>query len=101
LQLSWTEQTRRSYLDFVSEIDTLTDREVIWQPYTDALVAARALQGLSSLCFRDRDFWMTKTSLIHDMYVEEYHAERVLRQFGLYQASPVPVAHTVDPSVHL
>jgi hypothetical protein len=95
------EQTRRSYLDFVGQIDTLTDREVIWQSYTDALVAARAPQGLLSLCFRDRDFWLTKTSLIHDMYIEEYHVELVLRQFGLYQASPVPVAHTVDPSVHL
>jgi hypothetical protein len=35
------------------------------------LVAARAPQGLSSLCFRDRDFWMMKTPLVHDMYVEE------------------------------
>jgi hypothetical protein len=94
-------QTRRSYLDFVGQIDTLTNREVIWQLYTDALVAARAPQGLSSLCFRDRDFWMMKTPLVHDMYVEEYHIERMLRQFGLYQASLMPVAHTVDPSVHL
>jgi hypothetical protein len=101
LHLSWTEQTRRSYLDFVGQIDTLTDSEVIWHLYTDALVAARAPQGLSSLCFQDRDFWMTKTLLVHDMYVEEYHVKRVLRQFGLYQALPVPVAHTVDPSVHL
>jgi hypothetical protein len=38
------EQTKRSYLDFVSQIDTLTDHEVIWQPYIDTLVAARALQ---------------------------------------------------------
>jgi hypothetical protein len=30
LQLSWTEQTRRSYLDFVGQIDTLTDHEVVW-----------------------------------------------------------------------
>jgi hypothetical protein len=43
---------------------------------------------------------MTKTPLIHYMYVEEYHVERVMRKFGLYQALPVPVAHTVDPSVH-
>jgi hypothetical protein len=35
------------------------------------------------------------------MYVEEYHVERVMRQFSLYQASLVLVAHTVDPSVHL
>jgi hypothetical protein len=96
LQLSWTEQTRRSYLDFVS----LTDHEVIWQPYTDTLVVARAPEGLASPCFRDRDFWMTKTSLVHDMCIEEYHVECVMRQFGLYQASFVPVAHTVGSSVH-
>jgi hypothetical protein len=34
------EQIRRSYLDFVGQIDTLTDCEVIWPPYTNALVAA-------------------------------------------------------------
>jgi hypothetical protein len=98
LQLSWTEQTRRS--DFVGQIDSLTDRDVIWQSYTDALVTTHAPQGLSSLYFRDRDFWMTKTPLVHDMYIEEYHVERVMGQFDLYQATPVPVAHTVDPSVH-
>jgi hypothetical protein len=38
---------------------------------------------------------MTKTPLVHDMYVEG-----LLRQFGLYQALLVPIAHTVDPSVH-
>jgi hypothetical protein len=27
------------------------------------------------------------------MYVEEYHVERVIRQFGLYQALHVPVTH--------
>jgi hypothetical protein len=43
---------------------------------------------------------MAKTLLVQDMYVEEYHVECVLRQFGLYQAWPVPVAHTIDPSVH-
>jgi hypothetical protein len=87
---------RRSYLDFVDQIDNLTDREVIWHPFTDTLVVARAPQGLSSLCFRDHDFWVTKMSLVHDMYVEEYHVEHMMRQFGLYQASLVLVAHTVD-----
>jgi hypothetical protein len=43
---------------------------------------------------------MTKMPLIHDMYVEEYHIERVMKQFSLYQASPVPVAHTVNRSVY-
>jgi hypothetical protein len=76
------------------------DHEVIWQPFTDALVAARAPPGLSSLCFWVRDFWMMMTPLVHDMYVEEYHIECVMRQVGLYQASPVLIAHTIDPSVH-
>jgi hypothetical protein len=43
---------------------------------------------------------MTKMPLIHNMYIEEYHVERVMRQFGLYQASYVPVAYTVNSSVH-
>jgi hypothetical protein len=98
MQLSWTEQTRRSYIDFVRQIDNLTDIEVIWQSFTNALVITRAPQGLSSLCFQDREFWMTKTPLV--MYVEEYHVERMMRQFGLYQASPVPAAHTINPAMH-
>jgi hypothetical protein len=28
---------------------------------------------------------MTRTSLLFDMYVEEYAVHRVMRQFGLYQ----------------
>jgi hypothetical protein len=43
---------------------------------------------------------MTKTPLVNDMYVEEYHVECVTRQFDLYQASPVSIEHNVDPSVH-
>jgi hypothetical protein len=38
---------------------------------------------------------MTKTSLVHDMYIE-----RTMRQFSLYQTSLVPVTHTVDLFVH-
>jgi hypothetical protein len=43
---------------------------------------------------------MMKTLLVHDMYVEECHTEHVMSQLGLYQASPVPVTHTVDLVVH-
>jgi hypothetical protein len=34
------------------------------------------------------------------MYVEEYAVHRVMRQFGLYQESPLPVVHTVPRVVH-
>jgi hypothetical protein len=36
---------------------------------------------------------MTKTPLVHDMYVESTTS---IVQFGLYQASPVPVTHTIN-----
>jgi hypothetical protein len=34
------------------------------------------------------------------MYVEEYIVHRVMRQFGLYQASSVPVTPTLSAIVH-
>jgi hypothetical protein len=38
--------------------------------------------------------------LVFDMYVEEYMVHMVMRQFGLYHASPVPVTHTLPVAVH-
>jgi hypothetical protein len=78
----------------------MTDNEVRWTPYTAEAIAARAPHGLSSLCFRDQWYWMTRTPLVYDVQVEEYHVRRVMRQFGLYQESPLPVVHTVSPSTH-
>jgi hypothetical protein len=43
---------------------------------------------------------MTKTPLVFDMYMEEYAVHRVLRQFGLYQESPLPVVHNVPHGAH-
>jgi hypothetical protein len=43
---------------------------------------------------------MTKRPLVFDMYVEEYTVHRVLRQFGLYQESPLPVVHTIPHATH-
>ncbi|KAM0876719.1 hypothetical protein ACQ4PT_035983 [Festuca glaucescens] len=53
-----------------------------------------------SLCFRDQHYWKTTRHLVFDIYVEEYAVHRVMRQFGLYQASPVPVTHTLSADVH-
>ena len=41
-----------------------------------------------------------KTPVVFDVYVEEYQVHRVMRQFGLYQESPLPVVHTIDARVH-
>jgi hypothetical protein len=33
----------------------------------------------------DQQYWMSRSPLLFDMYVEEYAVHRVLRQFGRYQ----------------
>jgi hypothetical protein len=43
---------------------------------------------------------MTRMPLLFDMSVEEYAVHRVLRQFGLYPESPVPVVDTIVNAHH-
>jgi hypothetical protein len=61
---------KRAYKDFVGQFDALTDADVKWTLYLEEAVAARAPQGLSTLCFRDQQYWMTRSPLLFDMYVE-------------------------------
>jgi hypothetical protein len=68
--------------------------------YAPTMVAARAPQGLSSLCSRDQAYWMTRRRLVLDVYVEEYAIHRVMRQFGPFQDAPVPAAPRVPPTAH-
>ena len=51
------------------------------------------------------DRWRPETHTFHlpilyDIHVEEYHVNRVMRQFGLYQYTPVPIVHSVEAHVH-
>jgi hypothetical protein len=78
----------------------MVDAQVRWTPYAPAMVAARAPQGLSSLCSCDQAYWMTRQRLVLDVYVEEYAVHRVMRQFGLFQATPVPAAPRLPPTAH-
>jgi hypothetical protein len=66
----------RAYKDFVGQFDALTDTDVRWTPYSEEVVATHTPQGLSSLCFRDQHYRMTRTSLLFDMYVGEYTVHR-------------------------
>jgi hypothetical protein len=79
----------------------MVDAQVRWTSYAPAVVAARAPQGLSSLCSRDQAYWLTRRRLVFDVYVEEYVVHRVMRQFGLFQAAPVPTASCLPPSTHM
>jgi len=93
-------QTRKSYHDFVGQFDALVDTDMRWTPYTAADIYARAPSGLSSLCLRDHEYWMMRKPILYDIHVEEYHVHRVMRQFGLYQQTPVPIVHSVEAHVH-
>nr|ABA95137.1 Transposable element protein, putative, MuDR [Oryza sativa Japonica Group] len=91
---------RRGYPDFVFEFDRLQPSDVIWEPYTEEAVAARAPLGLSSLCTRDQDYWLTILPMVFDIFVEPHCPQRVMRQFGLRQVFPGNVQPTVPPSDH-
>ena len=93
-------QVRKSYPDFVGQFDSLVDKDVRWTPFTAADIYVRAPSGLSSLCLRDQEYWMTRKPILYDIHVEEYHIDRVMRQFGLYQQTPVSIVHSVEPHVH-
>jgi hypothetical protein len=78
----------------------MVDAQIRWTPYAPAMVAARAPQGLSSLCSQDQAYWMTWRRLAFDVYVEEYAVHRVMRQFGIFQVAPVPAAPRLPPTAH-
>jgi hypothetical protein len=78
----------------------MVDAQVRWTSYTPAMVAARAPQGLSSLCSREQAYWMTRRRLVFDVYVEKYAVHRVMRQSDLLQAASVPVAPRLPPTEH-
>jgi hypothetical protein len=43
---------------------------------------------------------MTWRRVFFDVYIEEYAVHRVMRQFDLFQAVPVPVAPRLPPTAH-
>ncbi|XP_022680949.1 uncharacterized protein LOC111256730 [Setaria italica] len=88
-------QTKKSYPDFVGLFDALVDTNLRWRPYNFKEVQARAPHGLSSLCHRDMEYWRTMRPLVYDIHIEDYAVHRVMRQFALYQYSPLPVTSVV------
>nr|XP_034580881.1 protein MAIN-LIKE 2-like [Setaria viridis] len=86
----WTGvQTKKSYPNFIGMFDALVDTDVRWRPYSFEEVEARAPHGLSSLYYRDMAYWRTRRLVIYDIHVEDYVVHRVMRQFRLYQYSPL------------
>jgi hypothetical protein len=66
--------------------------KVIWDPYSPASIAARYPGGLSYLCTRNYEYWLTKFKIVFDIFVEEMSQQRVMRQFNLLQDIVLPPA---------
>ncbi|WVZ72102.1 LOW QUALITY PROTEIN: hypothetical protein U9M48_020614 [Paspalum notatum var. saurae] len=75
-------EARRTYPNFVVELDQLVAENVIWEPYSAEFVTSRAPYGLSSWCTSNEALWYTTVSLVYDIYIEAHSPDRVMRQFG-------------------
>ena len=90
-----TDQVKNCYPSFTIQFDQLHPDQVIWEPYRPTVIDARYPGGISTLCYRDSAYWMTKAKIIFDVFVEEMAQQRVMRQFGRCQFIDPPAPH--DP----
>jgi hypothetical protein len=86
------DQVRGCYQSITESFDFYLGDAVIWDPYSAASIAARYPGGLSNLCTRDQEYWLTKSKIVFDVFVEEMSQQRVMRQFNLLQKVVPPRA---------
>ena len=73
------DQVRNCYPAFNEQFDVLHSEQVIWEPYTQEAVEVKYPCSISLLCTRDHAYWMTKSKIIFDVFVEEMVQQRVIR----------------------
>ena len=94
-------QTRRSYPDFIQELDQLQRDDVVWELYMASAVATRAPLELSSWCGANSGLWLTTAPLVYNIFIEPHCSDRVMRQFGFPQSFPLPAPlHRVPRQDH-
>ncbi|XP_042515481.1 serine/threonine-protein phosphatase 7 long form homolog isoform X1 [Macadamia integrifolia] len=91
--MSHTESPKTVLRYYRSQLDHLTDDQVIWQPYAPEILAA-----LPEICRSDQDVWRTIAPLICFDIVEWHLPQRVLRQFGLQNT--IPENANIDQGLH-
>jgi hypothetical protein len=74
---------RGCYQSITEVFDFYPGDAVIWNPYSSASIAARYSCGLSHLCTRDQEYWLTNSKIVFDIFMEEMSQQRVMRQFNL------------------
>jgi hypothetical protein len=83
---------RGCYQSITEAFDFYPGNAVIWDPYLHDSIAARYPGGLSDLCIRDQEYWLTKSKIIFDIFVEEMSQQRAMRQFNLFKDVVSPPA---------
>lgn len=64
-------QVTRVYEHFVEQLDRLTTNDLHWESYSAQEIEDYALDGLSSLRWRDQAYWVMRNKLVFDVFVED------------------------------
>jgi hypothetical protein len=95
------DQVRGCYQSITEAFDFYPGDAVIWDPYSPGSIAARYPGGLSDLCTRDQEYWLTKSKIVFDIFVDEMSQQRVMRQFNLLQdVVPPPADEPLLAEIH-
>jgi hypothetical protein len=92
----------RGYYQSITEaFDFYPGDTVIWDPYSPDSIATRYPGGLSDLCTSDQEYWLTKSKIVFNIFVEKMSQQRVMRQFNLLQdIIPHPVDELLLAEIH-
>jgi hypothetical protein len=69
---------RGCYQSITEAFNFYPDDAVIWDPYSPGSIAARYPGGLSDLCTRDQEYWLTKSKIVFDIFVEEMSQQEAI-----------------------
>ncbi|KAL3370379.1 hypothetical protein AABB24_007421 [Solanum stoloniferum] len=84
-RFSWTDTTKHVLKVFRDALDSMTEDQFIWEPYSDELI-----ESLPDYCRIGRDIWCVRAPIFCWDVVEVHLPDRVMRQFGLKQMIPTP-----------
>ncbi|XP_015160609.1 serine/threonine-protein phosphatase 7 long form homolog [Solanum tuberosum] len=84
-RFSWTDTTKHVLKVFRDALESMTEDQFIWEPYSDELI-----ESLPDYCRIGRDIWRVRAPIFCWDVVEVHLPDRVMRQFGLKQMIPTP-----------
>jgi hypothetical protein len=96
-----TDIAQGCYPVYHEQFELLSEFHIRWNPWTEQdIQMVFGCQRLPVECVRDSGFWLTRCNVLCLWFVEAYNPERVMRQFGLYQAIPPPPPTYIDDKTH-